>query len=62
MFMEILANINLALGIIFFFAYGYQIFYIFVPFFRKHKKHKASCSAHVLEEGADVSGTEENNA
>ena len=38
--MEILANINFALGIVFFFAYGYQMFYILVPFFRKHKKHK----------------------
>ena len=36
--------------------------YIRKTYFRKHKKHKASCSDPVLEEGADVSGTEENNA
>lgn len=40
MFMETLANINFALGLLFFFAYGYQMFYILVPFFRKHRKHK----------------------
>ena len=40
MFMEILANINFALGLLLFISYGYQIFYIFVPFFREHKKHK----------------------
>lgn len=38
--METLANVNFALGILFFFAYGYQMFYILVPFFRKHRKHK----------------------
>ena len=40
MFMETLANINFALGILLFICYGYQIFYVFVPFFRQHKKHK----------------------
>lgn len=40
MFMEILANINFALGLLLFISYGYQIFYIFVPFFREHRKHK----------------------
>ena len=40
MFMETLANINFALGILLFFCYVYQIFYVFVPFFRKHRRHK----------------------
>ena len=40
MFMETLANINFALGILLFICYGYQIFYVFVPFFRKHRRHK----------------------
>lgn len=40
MFMEILATINYILGILFFVCYSYQIFYIFVPAFKKHKAHK----------------------
>ena len=38
--METLANINFGLGILLFICYGYQIFYVFVPFFRKHRRHK----------------------
>ena len=40
MFIQTLANINFALGILLFICYGYQIFYIFVPYFRQHKRHR----------------------
>ncbi len=38
--MRLFENINLIFGIFFLLCYSYQIFYIFVPFFKKEKKVK----------------------
>lgn len=40
--MEIIRDINLAIGILFFVCYFYQFIYLIVPFFRKDKGHSSA--------------------